>query len=88
MCPECSGPLQLGVCDSEKVINYYLLVFFNDRHVIVLMDSDGVATIGLKLGVELGKRSERRRNALIKLDFAKERSSLDLTCPFGKSWSS
>jgi hypothetical protein len=28
MCPECSGPLQLGVCDSEKVINYYLLVLF------------------------------------------------------------
>jgi hypothetical protein len=52
------------------------------------MDFDGVATIGLKLGVELEKRSGRRRDALIKLDFAKERSSLDLTCPFGKSWSS
>jgi len=52
------------------------------------MDSDGVATIGLKLGVELEKRSWRRRDVLIKLNFAKERSSLDLTCPFGKSWSS
>ncbi len=34
------------------------------------------------------KRSGRRRDVLIKLDFAKERSSLDLTCSFGKSWSS
>jgi hypothetical protein len=65
---------------------YYLLVFFNARFVIVLMGFDGVATIGLKLGVQLEKRSERSRDTLIKLDFAKERSSLDLTCPFGKSW--
>jgi hypothetical protein len=49
------------------------------------MDSDGTVTIGLKLGVELVKRNGKRRDALMKLDFAKERSSLDLTCSFGKS---